>query len=610
MQNHHPTFIHSMVLAYLSGVSAVILILQFLLSSLARKLHTGRLEDSQSTSTQEIGLNDSLSDRDVSKTKGFVLEQGGPVIYGYKCARFIGCLALWGLSFGTLLPLVQEDSHGFRHQLCSSTTQCHQLALCVTVGYTSLLGFISITTRSRWSKPASTHLSILLLAILAIFVSRDLYPLATFTTQPEDIGEGWLLWAKITILAIISVVLPLVTPRQYIPFDPTDPAKSPHPEQTASWLSILLYTWEDPIVYLAYKSLHLSHEQLPPMSDQDYSKNLVKKSFMHLDPFSGSKRRHLFFGLLKVYRLEYTIMALMMCVHALANLASPVGVKYLLEYIETDGKGAIIRPWVWIAWLFFGPMASSLSFQWYIFLGTRTLVRTEGIITQLVFSHSLRIRMKAEGPDDKKPISDANTTLTPDTTSLAGSDSPGGEVGTDEGTEDTLRASEASSLAKGKQKAAQTKKIGDERGPKSNTSNLIGKINNFVSSDLNNITEGRNFLMLCLYAPLQICLSIWILYGILGWSALVGLATMVALFPIPGYVARKLQKVQVEKMKKTDARVQTVTETMNVLRMIKLFGWEPKMDKKITEKREEELGWIWKQKILEMANTNLKYVLD
>ncbi|KAH7903537.1 ABC transporter type 1, transmembrane domain-containing protein [Hygrophoropsis aurantiaca] len=550
-----------MVLAYLSGVSAVILLLQVLLLALARKLHTRRLKGSQFTSIQETGLDDSVSEgRNVSKTEGFVLEQGGTVIYGYKCVRVIGCLALWGLSFRTLLPLAQEDSHDFRHQFCSSTTQCHQLALCATAGYASLLGVISITTRSRWSKPVSTHLSILLLAIFAIFVARDIFPLATFTTQPEDIGEGWVLWAKIIILALIGVVLPLVTPRQYIPFDPTDPAKYPHPEQTASWLSMLLYTWEDPIVYLSYKSPHLSHEQLPPMSDQDYSKNLVKKSFVHLDPFSGGKRRHLFFGLLKVYRLEYTIMALMLCVNSLANLASPVGLKYLLEYIETNGKGAIIRPWIWIAWLFFGPMAGSLSFQWYIFIATRTLVRTEGTITQLVFSHSLRIRMKAESPDDKKPVSDANATSTPDTTSTDSLDSPDVEVSTDESTEDTLRASEASSLAKGKQKAAQTKNMDDERGPKSNTSNLIGKINNLVSSDLNNITEGRDFLMMCPYAPLQICLSIWILYGILGWSALVGLATMVVLFPIPGYVARKLQTVQVEKMKKTDARVQTVTE--------------------------------------------------
>ncbi|KAH7908629.1 P-loop containing nucleoside triphosphate hydrolase protein [Hygrophoropsis aurantiaca] len=613
MQNHEPPIIHSMALAYLSGVSAVILLLQVLLLPLSQKLHTRRWQDLRSTSTQETGLDDSASENSyVSNTKGFALQQGDHVIYGYRCARFIGCLALWGLSFGSFLPRVQEDSHVFGHQLCSSATQCHQFALCVTAGYASLLGFISITTRSRWSKPASTHLSILLLAIFAIFALRDLFPLATFTMQPEDIDEGWLLWAKITILALIGVLLPLITPRQYIPFDPAEPAKSPHPEQTASWLSMLFYIWEEPIVYLAYKSPHLSHEQLHPMADRDYCRNLVKSSFGHLDPFSGSQKRHLFFGLLKVFRLEYAIMTLAMVIDALSNLASPMGINYLLEYIETDGKGAIIRPWVWIAWLFLGPMAGSLSFQWYIFIATRVLVRTEGIITQLVFSHSLRIRMKAEGPDDKQQVSDANTPSAPDTTSINGSDPRNGEVDTDEATEDTLRTSstgEVPLMAAGKQKAPQTKKTGDERGPKSNTSNLIGKINNLVSSDLNNITEGRDFLMLCLYTPLQIGLSIWFLYGILGWSALVGLATMVVSFPIPGYVARMFQTVQVQKMKTTDARVQTVTETMNVLRMVKLFGWGPKMDRKITEKREEELRLIWKQKILEIANNNVGFVI-
>jgi hypothetical protein len=47
---------------------------------------------------------------------------------------------------------------------------------------------------------------------------------------------------------------------------------------------------------------------------------------------------------------------------------------------------------------------------------------------------------------------------------------------------------------------------------------------------------------------------------------------------------------------------------MNVLRMIKLFGWENKLDARISEKREVELVWTWKTKILELVNNNLKYV--
>ena len=47
---------------------------------------------------------------------------------------------------------------------------------------------------------------------------------------------------------------------------------------------------------------------------------------------------------------------------------------------------------------------------------------------------------------------------------------------------------------------------------------------------------------------------------------------------------------------------------MNVLRMIKLFGWEAKIDKRIDDKREVELIWTWKTKILELLNNNLKCV--
>lgn len=43
-------------------------------------------------------------------------------------------------------------------------------------------------------------------------------------------------------------------------------------------------------------------------------------------------------------------------------------------------------------------------------------------------------------------------------------------------------------------------------------------------------------------------------------SAFAGMAVMVLLFPLPGWVASKVQTIQVEKMKKTDIRVQSVTE--------------------------------------------------
>jgi hypothetical protein len=40
--------------------------------------------------------------------------------------------------------------------------------------------------------------------------------------------------------------------------------------------------------------------------------------------------------------------------------------------------------------------------------------------------------------------------------------------------------------------------------------------------------------------------------------------------------------------------------------MIKLFGWEPKVDKQIAEKREDELKWLWKRRLLDLLNNNVK----
>ena len=46
-----------------------------------------------------------------------------------------------------------------------------------------------------------------------------------------------------------------------------------------------------------------------------------------------------------------------------------------------------------------------------------------------------------------------------------------------------------------------------------------------------------------------------------------------------------------------------------MLRMVKLFGWEKKMDKNIAEKRDTELGWVWKRQVLDLINGNLKCVI-
>lgn len=64
------------------------------------------------------------------------------------------------------------------------------------------------------------HLNVLLGATFAVYVYRDLFPLATFAKPPLDIQEGWILWAKVVVLGMTGVLIPLMVPRQYVPIDP------------------------------------------------------------------------------------------------------------------------------------------------------------------------------------------------------------------------------------------------------------------------------------------------------------------------------------------------------------------------------------------------------
>ena len=58
----------------------------------------------------------------------------------------------------------------------------------------------------------------------------------------------------------------------------------------------------------------------------------------------------------------------------------------------------------------------------------------------------------------------------------------------------------------------------------------------------------------------------------------------------------------------TDARIQAVSETMNIIRMIKLFGWETRMEECLRGTRESELRLVWKIKYLNCFYVIIGYV--
>lgn len=155
-------------------------------------------------------------------------------------------------------------------------------------------------------------------------------------------------------------------------------------------------------------------------------------------------------------------------------------------------------------------MFNAVLFQWYIFMATKALAHTEALITQLVFEHSLRIRLVSETGTERSANqgnSGSSGAGTPDTTSVAGSST---NISTSVSTlKDRSNSSAdakvasmaaASESSKGKAKAtatqAPTSAKPEQQSTRKDNSNLIGKINNLVTTDLGNITDARDFLLL------------------------------------------------------------------------------------------------------------------
>jgi len=135
---------------------------------------------------------------------------------------------------------------------------------------------------------------------------------------------------------------------------------------------------------------------------------------------------------------------------------------------------------------------ASICFQWYIFIGTRTLARTQAILTELIFEHSLRIRFKADSGEGGGSTGPSRAVTPPEA-----SDTGSIESETARGSDwQSSTAHSESSPVKGKAKADPARAPAESGAEAKKKDNLIGKINTLVTVDVDNIVNAKDILML------------------------------------------------------------------------------------------------------------------
>lgn len=125
--------------------------------------------------------------------------------------------------------------------------------------------------------------------------------------------------------------------------------------------------------------------------------------------------------------------------------------------------------------------------------------------------------------------------------------------------------------------------------PGSRQEQSTGMIVNMFSNDSAQLNMFLYFLTNILIAPAQIAVALALIYQQVGPATFVGLAFMIATFPLSGLIFGMLNTYRREKMKVTDARVKLMNEILGGIRIIKYYAWELAFRDKVTEIRKKEL---------------------
>ncbi|KAI7889871.1 P-loop containing nucleoside triphosphate hydrolase protein [Mucor mucedo] len=208
----------------------------------------------------------------------------------------------------------------------------------------------------------------------------------------------------------------------------------------------------------------------------------------------------------------------------------PLFLNKIIKYIENPHDEPVSTAFLYVLGLFVTNSAQSLLLQQGLHIGRTLGIRLQSVIIGEVFSKSLRRR------------DESGSTKT-----------EGGET--------------------------------DEKDTKSN-------VNNLLSVDAQKAAEIMAYIFYVYCYPIQIVLSIWSLYKLLGNAALWGVLVMLLCQPVTYFVGSRFESLHTSVMAATDKRLKLMNELLSAIRIVKFFAWESEFKKRIIKAREFELKAI------------------
>ncbi|XP_078621240.1 ATP-binding cassette sub-family C member 9-like [Branchiostoma floridae x Branchiostoma japonicum] len=85
-----------------------------------------------------------------------------------------------------------------------------------------------------------------------------------------------------------------------------------------------------------------------------------------------------------------------------------------------------------------------------------------------------------------------------------------------------------------------------------------------------------------------------LLYYQLGWNAVLAVSFLVILLPVDLFIMKKMHDVGTQKMAQTDVRLKWANETIQGIKLLKLYAWEHLFVGKVTKARKDEIRQLYR----------------
>lgn len=311
-------------------------------------------------------------------------------------------------------------------------------------------------------------------------------------------------------------------------------------EPVASLFSLATFMWVDPIIWKGYRKVLEAWDvwDLPPAGKA--ARVLVK--------FRRSRKyTRLAVHLLIHHSQDLLVQGLWAICSAVFTFAPTLLIKLLLEYLEASSTSSASTAWLYVTLLFVSSFLKAVAEGQASWLGKKVAIHLRAIVVGEIFSKTLKRKFTTNAMSIEKE--------------------KGGEV------KDDKHPATSNVDGNGKNQQATT-----------------GNVTNLMAVDSVKIANATSFLhLLWASVPAELVIGIALLYNILGYASIAGLAIMVVLMPIKIIIARSFSKVQARIMRATDARIQTTNELFQNIRTIKYLAYEDRFIYDVHKKRSTEL---------------------